>query len=220
MLYIVATPIGNLQDISARARDVLGSVDLVLCEDTRVTSKLLSAYEIKTSRESVHQHTTDAKLKKLINRMVSGENMAFVSDAGTPGVSDPGGKLVQLAVMAGVEVTALPGPSALATAMSLADFPVVPITFMGFPPHKKGRQSFFDEISNINHSIALYESKHRIVKTLGQLPADRHLFVGRELTKQFETHYRGITAEILTDLEKGSQKGEYVIVVAPKNWKS
>lgn len=219
MLYIVATPIGNLQDISARARDVLASVDLVLCEDTRVTGKLLSAYSISTPRESVHQHTTGAKLQKLIERMQNGEDMAFVSDAGTPGVSDPGGRLVQMAQAAGIELSGIPGPSALALAMSLADFPVVPMTFLGFPPQKKGRQSFFEDIENTEQAIVLYESKHRIAKTLEQLPQDRYLFVGRELTKQFETHYRGTAAKILTELATGSQKGEYVIVVASKNWK-
>jgi 16S rRNA (cytidine1402-2'-O)-methyltransferase len=143
MLSIVATPIGNLQDISARARDVLASVDLILCEDTRVTGKLLSAYEINTPRESVHEHTSDGVIARYIERMQAGESMAFVSDAGTPGVSDPGGKLVQAAVKAGVTVTAIPGASAVATAMSLADFPVTPMTFYGFPPQKERSSDVF-----------------------------------------------------------------------------
>ena len=220
MLYIVGTPIGNLQDFSDRGKEILSTVELILCEDTRVTGILLAAFEIETPRESMHEHTDSAKIQKLVSRLEQGESMAFVSDAGTPGVSDPGGKLVQAAVAAGVEIIAVPGPSALATAMSLADFPVVPMSFLGFPPQKKGRDTFFRNLKEIEHAVILYESKHRIEKTLAFLPYQRYTLLGRELTKKFETVYRGTPPELLETLSKGSQKGEYVIVIAPKNWKA
>ena len=218
ILSIVATPIGNLTDLSPRAREVLASVDLVLCEDTRVTKKLLDAFEIHTPVDSLHQHTTQKDIDDLVVRLTNGENMAYVSDAGTPGISDPGGKFVAEAVKRGVRVTPIPGASASLAALSVCGFPSDTFTFLGFAPNKKGRNTFFEQVAGIEHTVVLYESKHRILKTLAQLPQDRLMMVGRELTKLHETLYRGVASEILTQLDQTSQKGEFVIVLAPKKW--
>lgn len=218
-LYIVATPIGNLQDLSARAQQVLSEVDLILSEDTRVSAKLLGAFDLKTARESVHQHTDEMKLQAIVDKIKAGQSMAFVSDAGTPGVSDPGGKLVALAVDHQIDVVPIPGPSAVTTILSICGFPVDRFTFLGFPPHKKGRAKFFDEIRQIEHAVVIFESKHRIEKALAELPPDRLIVVGRELTKLNETIYRGSASEISEALEKTSQKGEFVIAIAPKAWR-
>ncbi|MFH1712388.1 MAG: 16S rRNA (cytidine(1402)-2'-O)-methyltransferase, partial [Patescibacteria group bacterium] len=190
-LYVVATPIGNLQDLSERAKEILMGVDLLLCEDTRVTGKLLSVLGSSVSRDSFHQHSTPAKRQAIIDKINSGLSVALVSDAGTPNISDPGGALVADAIKAGIEVIPIPGPSAAITLLSVCGFPADTYTFMGFPPHKKGRQSFFDKIGEVDHTVVIYESKHRIIKTLEQLPDDRLLAVGRELTKLHETIYRG-----------------------------
>lgn len=215
-LYVVATPIGNLEDISGRARDILSRVDLILCEDTRVTAKLLNAIESTVPRESFHQHSTDAKRAKIVERLTNSEAMALVSDAGTPGISDPGGKLVADAIAAGIDVIPIPGPSAAVALLSVSGFPTDTFTFLGFPPQKKGRGKFFDNIATIEHVVVFYESKHRIGKTLAELPENRHLVVGRELTKLHETIYRGTAQEVLEQLATSSSKGEFTIVVGPK----
>lgn len=215
-LYVVATPIGNLEDLSGRARDILSRVDLILCEDTRVTAKLLNAIGSEVPRESFHQHSTDAKRSKIVERLVAGETMALVSDAGTPGISDPGGKLVADAAAAGIEVTPIPGPSAAIALLSVSGFPTDTFTFLGFPPQKKGRIKFFDGVMNTPHTVVFYESKHRIEKTLSELPTDRNLVVGRELTKLHETIYRGTASDVMQQLSTSSSKGEFTIVVGPK----
>lgn len=216
-LFIVATPIGNLGDISARALETLRSVELVLAEDTRVTAKLLAAYEIKAKVDSFHEHTEVSKLARVVEKLRAGSNMALVTDAGTPGVSDPGGKLVAEAVKADVRVIPIPGASAVVAAVSISGYSSDRFTFVGFPPHKKGRQTFFKELVEIPHMIVLYESTHRILKTLEALrELDRSLVVCRELTKLHETIYRGSVDEVLEHLSKTSTKGEFVIVVAPK----
>lgn len=216
-LYVVATPIGNLEDLSQRARDILSRVDLVLCEDTRVTARLLNHIESGAARESFHQHTTDTKRAKLVERIANLNEVAIVSDAGTPGISDPGGKLVQDAVSAGINVIPVPGANAAVALLSVSGFPTDTFTFFGFPPHKKGRAKFFANIETIPHTVVLYESKHRIEKTLDQLPKTRQIVVGRELTKVHETIYRGTADEVLRSLESTSSKGEFTIVVGPKN---
>lgn len=213
-LYIVATPIGNLGDISGRAREILSSVDLVLCEDTRVTSRLLAALEITPSTMSFHEHTDPLKRKQIVDRLVNGAKIALVTDAGTPAISDPGGFLVKDAVDAGIEVTPIPGPSAVIAALSVSGFAIDRFTFLGFPPHKKGRNSFFAEIAGFDHAVVLYESTHRIAKTLEALKElGRPLVVCRELTKMHETVYRGSAEEILKQLDETSSKGEFVIVI-------
>ncbi len=216
-LFIVATPIGHLGDISRRALDTLKSVDLVLCEDTRVTSKLLAHFEIKTKTESFHEHTDPRKLQKLVEQLALGTSMALVTDAGTPAISDPGGKLVAEAVSRGIVIVPIPGPSALTAALSICGWSSDQFTFVGFPPHKKGRQTFFQELGAIDHVIVMHEATHRIIKTLEALKIlNRKLVVCRELTKIHETIYRGTAEEILVQLAKTSTKGEFVIVIAPK----
>jgi 16S rRNA (cytidine1402-2'-O)-methyltransferase len=213
-LFIVATPIGNLGDISARAKEILGSVDLVLCEDTRVTSKLLARLELTPSTMSFHEHTDPLKRKEIVDKLRSGMKIALVTDAGTPAISDPGGFLVKDAVEAGISVTPIPGPSAVIAALSICGFPIDRFTFMGFPPHKKGRQSFFKEVADADHVVVFYESTHRIDKALESLKeVNKQLVVCRELTKMHETIYRGSAEEILKALGETSTKGEFVIVV-------
>lgn len=213
-LYIVATPIGNLGDISARAKETLSSVDLVLCEDTRVTSRLLASYELTPTTDSFHEHTDPLKRKKIIEMLKAGKTVALVCDAGTPTISDPGSFLVKDAVDAGILVTPIPGASAVIAALSISGFPFDRFTFVGFPPHKKGRETFFRELGEIDHVVVLYESTHRIDKTLEALKAlGRDLVVCRELTKMHETIYRGSTEKIIAELAATSSKGEFVIVI-------
>ncbi len=213
-LFIVATPIGNLGDISLRAKEILGGVDLVLCEDTRVTSKLLARLELTPSTMSFHEHTDPAKRQEIIERLKKGAKIALVTDAGTPAISDPGGFLVKDAVDAGVTVTPIPGASAFVAALSISGFPIDRFTFMGFPPHKKGRQSFFKEVAEAEHVVVFYESTHRIDKALEALKdVKKPLVVCRELTKMHETIYRGSAEEVLQQLGETSMKGEFVIIV-------
>ncbi len=215
-LFVVATPIGHLGDISARAKQVLSSVDLVLCEDTRVTAKLMAALEIRPSLNSFHEYTDALKRRQFVDMLVAGKSIALVTDAGTPAISDPGSFLVADAVAAGVIVIPIPGPSAVIAALSISGLPIDRFTFVGFPPHKKGRQSFFKDLAKIDHIIVLYESTHRIMKTLEALKElGRSLVVGRELTKMHETIYRGLPAEVMQQIEATSSKGEFVIVIAP-----
>ena len=173
-LYIVATPIGNLEDISMRAVRILNEVDFILCEDTRVTQKLLSHYKINTKTISYHQHSGETKETKIIDMLRDGKNLALVSDAGTPGISDPGGKLVQAVIEnfgedGNVQVESVPGPSAVTAALSISGIPTDKFVFLGFPPHKKGRQSFLNRVVDSELPVVVYESKHRILKFLDEL---------------------------------------------------
>jgi 16S rRNA (cytidine1402-2'-O)-methyltransferase len=171
-LYIVATPIGNLEDISIRALRILNEVDFILCEDTRVTKKLLSHYEIKTETLSYHQHTDKRKTEAILDLLEKGKNIALVSDAGTPGISDPGGRLVQEVLDKledQVEIESIPGPSAVTAALSISGIPTDKFVFMGFLPHKKGRQSAIEKIFKSEFPVVVYESKHRILKFLKEL---------------------------------------------------
>jgi 16S rRNA (cytidine1402-2'-O)-methyltransferase len=219
--YVVATPIGNLRDLSDRARETLSGVDVVLCEDTRVTAKLLASIEVRASTMSFHQHSGADKTMEVIEMLASGKNLALVTDAGTPGISDPGGKLVEdLVARFGeeIKIIPIPGACALATALSIAGVPADEFLFLGFPPHKKGRQTYFDRVARTESTVVFYESTHRILKTLGELSKripDRHLIVCRELTKLHETIYRGVASEVTSALESTSIKGEFVIVVSP-----
>jgi 16S rRNA (cytidine1402-2'-O)-methyltransferase len=219
-LSIVATPIGNLRDITLRALETLKSSDLIACEDTRVTSKLLAAYEISKPLRSLHEHTTSSNLTRVVDELRQGKRVSYVSDAGTPGVNDPGGKLVAAAMEAGIRVEPIPGPSALTTAISVCGFPMDEFTYLGFVPHKKGRQMFFQGISASKHPSVFFESTHRIEKTLHALTEaldpKRLIFVGRELTKIHETVYRGIAADVAKYIEATSRKGEFVIIVGPQ----
>jgi len=218
-LYIIATPIGNLEDITLRALRILKEVDLVLCEDTRQTRKLLDRYEIKTPTLSYHQHSKLQKIEQIIELLRNGKNLALVSDAGTPAISDPGGKLVEEVLRAldtEAEIIPIPGASAVTTAASISGFPTDKFLFLGFPPHKKGRNKFFKKIAESDVTVIFYESTHRILKSLEELRAatgEREVAVCREMTKMFETIYRGTVGEVLEKLKADTTKGEFAVVV-------
>lgn len=223
MLYIVATPIGNLEDITLRAINILSNADLVLAEDTRVTRVLLDRYNIKKEILSYHQHSGFTKIERIIELLREGKNLALITDAGTPGISDPGGFLISEALKAipGLKVVPIPGPNAAIAALSISGFPTDKFVFLGFPPHKKGRQTFFKNISEIQSTIVFYESKHRILKALENLEkfselGDRKIMIARELTKQFETIYRGTPTEIKPRLIANNLLGEFVVVIGPR----
>ena len=220
MLYIVATPIGNLSDITLRALETLKSVDITLAEDTRVSKKLFNHYEINTKLISWHQHSSEKDFNKLTKYFEEGKDIALITDAGSPGISDPGGKLIELVLsnFPNTEIVTIPGASALTAMISVAGIPMDKFLFLGFLPHKKGRQTLMTEIKASKRPVVFFESVHRILKALDQLSdCDKQLIVGRELTKKFETIYRGTAKEILEKLsnDKNQQKGEFVIIVHP-----
>ena len=221
VLYMVATPIGNLGDISVRANEVLGAVDFISCEDTRVTKKLVLHLGINKELVSLHHHTPESTLLKLVDRIKRGESAAYVSDAGTPGINDPGGKLIEEALkLFGDEISIIPipGPSALTTILSISGFPAELFTYLGFPPNKKGREKFFKNIVQTEETVVFLESTYRIIKaleTLKELMPNRKIVVGRELTKLYESVYRGTSEEVLEKIKKGSTKGEFVVVLSP-----
>lgn len=217
-LSVVATPIGNLGDITLRALETLKSVSLILAEDTRVTKRLLAKYAITTPTLSCHEHTEKKKLEGIVARLVAGESMAVVTDAGTPGLSDPGNFLVSLALEAGVSVVPIPGVSALGALVSVAGIDMREFVFLGFPPHKKGRETFFRRIAESKLPVMYYESPHRVVKNLElleQFAPAKQIVLGRELTKMFEEVLRGSTQSVLATLATDAKKlkGEFVIIV-------
>lgn len=216
-LYIVATPIGNLSDITLRALETLKLVDAVLCEDTRVTGNLLKRYEIKKPTLSCHEHTDEKKLTQIVERLQKGESFAFVSDAGTPGLSDPGNRLVAFATLAHVPVVPLPGASALGAIVSVAGIDMREFFFKGFPPHKKGRETFFKSIVASDVPTIYYESPHRVMKNLGllsELAPETKVVIGRELTKIFEEVIRGTVGEAIAYFTEHPEKvkGEFVVI--------
>lgn len=216
-LYVVATPIGNLEDITLRALRILKEVDLITCEDTRLTKRLLEHYQITTPTVSYHQHSKVAKIDFLISELKRGKNIALVTDAGTPGISDPGGLLVQAAVRENIKVEPIPGPSAVVAALSVSGLPTDRFLFLGFLPHKKGRETLIKEIVASKQTVIFYESVHRIIKTLEQLKAaglKKETVVTRELTKKFETVYRGPVDEVLEKLKPEETKGEFVVIIS------
>ncbi|EKE20093.1 MAG: methyltransferase [uncultured bacterium] len=218
ILYIVATPIGNLEDITLRALRILKEVDLVACEDTRVTRKLLSHYSIETQAIVYHQHTKDDKIQKIIEQLLEGKNVALVTDAGTPGVSDPGNILVASAIENEIVVLPIPGASALASIISVAGIDMQQFSFLGFPPHKKGRETYFKKVAASEIPVIYYESPHRVIKNLEMLQnfaPEKKIILGRELTKMFEEVVRGEISEISAYFVEnpGKVKGEFVIVV-------
>ncbi len=223
-LYIVATPIGNLEDITFRAVRILKEVDTVLCEDTRTTRVLLNRYDIQAKTMSYNAHATDNKESNIIKMLREGKNLALVSDAGTPCISDPGVMLVANVKKEfgnDIKVVPIPGPSALITALSASGVSSAEFVFLGFLPHKKGRETLFKEIANSKRVIVFYESTHRIIKTLTSLIEHAPTFkivIGRELTKQFEEFVEGTPEEVLayfTD-NNDKQRGEFVVIVEPK----
>jgi 16S rRNA (cytidine1402-2'-O)-methyltransferase len=267
-LYIVATPIGNLEDITLRALRILGEVDYILCEDTRITRRLLDHYKITTPAISYHQHSDLKKIGYILDLLARGKNLALVSDAGTPGISDPGGKLVQAVIerfglkgrgpdefadagpkVPEVLIESVPGPSAVTAALSISGIPTDKFIFLGFPPHKKGRQKFIRRVLENDYPVVVYESKHRIIKFLeelnriskeGEIEGEigenaeesgyrrkerkgekkkkkkiTSVVVCRELSKMFETVYRGSLPGIIEKIKAGTddQKGEFVVII-------
>jgi 16S rRNA (cytidine1402-2'-O)-methyltransferase len=220
-LYVVATPIGNRRDISERAVDVLQSVDLIAAEDTRHSMHLLTGLAITTRLVSFHDFSDGDRLRSLLARLNAGQTVALISDAGTPGISDPGYELISLARQNDVEVVPVPGPSAVITALSVSGLPTDSFLFEGFlPARKQARRSQLEALKNEVRTTVFYESPHRIVDCLQDLSAvmgpERPLYIGRELTKKFETSYLGGIAECLERLESDpqQQKGEFVLVLA------
>lgn len=213
-LYVIATPLGNLSDITYRAVETLGKVDFIACEDTRRTQVLLAHYDIKKPLVSYHQHTRVGKIGWLVERMVRGENGALVSDAGTPGIADPGGLLVKMAVEAGINVVPIPGPAAVTTLLSVTGWPTDEFLFLGYLPKKKGRQTLLNELTKEKRPIVIYESPERIEKTLEDLAHylgdEVDVVIGRELTKIFEEIIRGSLGE-LRGVNKLTKKGEFTL---------
>lgn len=222
MLFIVPTPIGNLEDITLRALRVLREVDLVACEDTRHSRKLLEKYDIKTPFESFHSYSSRAKLEKLLSFLQTGKNIALITDAGMPGISDPGYLLIRGALDKNIPVTVLPGACAAVTAVVASGFPAHEFTYLGFLPLKKHRKAKLESLKNATRTVIFYESPHRIVKTLHELSEflgeNRKIAVCRELTKVFEEVFRGTIGEANNYFSKHSIKGEFTIVVAPVDY--
>jgi len=217
-LYVVATPIGNLQDITLRALETLKTVDLIAAEDTRHTKKLLQHYGIETPLISFHQHSGAGRIEQIIRRLQAGESVALVTDAGTPGISDPGGALVEAAHKAGIRVVPVPGASAVTAILSVAGLPAHRFRFEGFPPRKEGaRRKFFESLQGEDAPVVFYESPHRLLKTLQtayEVLGDCGIVVGRELTKQFEEVFRGRLSEAIAHWQAKPPKGEFAIVLS------
>lgn len=219
-LYIVPTPIGNLEDITLRAINVLKSVDVVLAEDTRTSGSLLKHLGISKPMHSYHIHNEHQSITRIIERILKGETMALVSDAGTPAVSDPGFLLVRECIKYGITIECLPGPTAFVPALVNSGLPSDRFTFEGFLPHKKGRQTRLQNLVNEDRTMIFYESPHRLLKALQQFSeyfgADRQACVSRELTKIYEENVRGTVQEIIAYFSEKTVKGEIVIIVAGK----
>lgn len=220
-LYLVPTPIGNLQDFTYRAVEVLNTVDLILAEDTRTSSKLLKHYNISKPLTAFHQHNEHKSLDKIIDKINSGSTIALVSDAGTPGISDPGFLLVRACVENNIDVECLPGATAFVPALVSSGFPCDKFVFEGFLPHKKGRQTRLKLLQEENRTIVFYESPHRLLKTLQQFKEyfgdERKIAVCRELTKIHEEVIRGTAEELINYYNANTLKGEIVIIVEGKN---
>lgn len=219
-LYLVPTPIGNIRDITLRAIDVLNACDLVLAEDTRKTSILLKQYDINKKMTSFHQVNEHQLVGRLAQRILDGENMALVTDAGTPGISDPGFLLVRECLKLGAEVECLPGATAFVPALVVSGLPSDRFFFEGFLPMKKGRKSRLEWLAGIEHTVVLYESPHRLLKMLEEaiqaFGPDRPASISRELTKVYEETVRGTLSELLEYYQDHTLKGEFVIVIGGK----
>ena len=222
-LYLVPTPIGNLKDITLRALEILKNVDLILAEDTRTSGKLLKHYDIQTKQKSYHIHNEHKQVAKLVERMAGGEQMALISDAGTPGISDPGFLLVRSARDAGLEIECLPGATAFVPALIKSGLPSDRFVFEGFLPAKKGRQTKLKNLAGEERTVILYESPHRLKKTLDQIVeyfgAERKISVSRELTKIYEETQSGSAEKVKEYFDPKEIKGEIVIVIDGKKLK-
>ncbi len=220
-LSIVATPIGNLEDITLRALRVFKEADYILAEDTRVTMRLLSHYDLHTKVVRLDAHKERESVERIMHDLEEGKHIALVSDAGTPTVSDPGVRLVSSAREAGVRVDAIPGPSSLTAALSISGLPAENLLFLGFVPHKKGRQTFLKGVVAHAGTAVFFESTHRIMKLLGELSSlvgdERHIVLARELTKMYEEVLSGSPSELLAQLQTmpEKQKGEFVVLFSP-----
>ena len=223
-LVLVSTPIGNLGDISARARTVLDGCDVILCEDTRRTGRLLAAVDIHTRTEPLHEHNEDARIGSVLERLRANQTIALVSDAGTPLVSDPGYRLVRAVIEADLPVTAVPGPNAAVTALILSGLPPLPFMFLGFPPPKQAaRRAVFSSLraaerAGLSTTLVWHEAPHRLLETLADLLdvfGDRSAAVARELTKRFETVERGKVSYLADVFTREPPRGEITLLVGP-----
>jgi len=217
-LYIVSTPIGNLEDITLRAIDILKEVDLIACEDTRTSKNLLSRYQIQKPLTSYHEHNEIEKAEELLSLLQEGKSIALITDAGTPGVSDPGYRIVKLASENGIPVLSVPGASASIAALSISGLPTSSFTFLGFPPKQNKRLiEYLERIKDYPETLIFYESPKRVIKTITvmiEVLGDRNASISREITKMYEETLRGLLSDILTNLDsRDSLKGEFVLVV-------
>lgn len=222
-LFIVATPIGNISDFSERAVKTLSDVDYILCEDTRISKRLLGHYGFTTRLVSFNARTETRKIEEVIDDLISGKQVALISDAGTPTISDPGVRLVNEAHKNNIPVTGIPGANAAILALSVSGIPTDSFVFEGFLPQKKGRQKKLKELALEKRTIVIYESPFRIEKLLKELNEympQRFIAVNRELTKKFEETIRGTASELYAKLDEINLKGEFVIVIAPLDWKT
>ena len=219
-LFIVPTPIGNLKDITIRAIDTLQAVDIIYAEDTRTSLKLLNHYEISTPMQSFHMHNEHAKINNIISSFKQGKTAAIISDAGTPGISDPGFSLVRACIENDIEVECLPGATALIPALINSGFPCEKFSFEGFLPAKKGRTKRLKEIVTQEKTMIFYESPHRLIKTLKDFSeyftGENQVSVSREISKKFEKTIRGTLLQVIDHFEKNKPKGEFVIVLSTK----
>ena len=219
-LFIVPTPIGNLKDITMRAIDTLQLVDVIYAEDTRTSFKLLNHYEISTPMQSFHMHNEHAKINNIISSFKQGKTAAIISDAGTPGISDPGFSLVRACIENDIEVECLPGATALIPALINSGFPCEKFSFEGFLPAKKGRTKRLKEIVTQEKTMIFYESPHRLIKTLKDFSeyftGENQVSVSREISKKFEKTIRGTLLQVIDHFEKNKPKGEFVIVLSTK----
>ena len=219
-LFIVPTPIGNLKDITIRAIDTMQAVDIIYAEDTRTSLKLLNHYEISTPMQSFHAHNEHAKINNIISSFKQGKTAAIISDAGTPGISDPGFSLVRACVENDIEVECLPGATALIPALINSGFPCEKFSFEGFLPAKKGRTKRLKEIVAQEKTMIFYESPHRLIKTLKDFSdyftGENQVSVSREISKKFEETIRGTLLQVIDHFEKNKPKGEFVIVLSTK----
>ncbi|MBI2415316.1 MAG: 16S rRNA (cytidine(1402)-2'-O)-methyltransferase [Candidatus Kerfeldbacteria bacterium] len=215
VIYSVATPIGNLEDITVRALRILNEVELIVCEDTRVSRILLQHYNIHQPTSSIHQHSTPQQRQRIIDQVQAGQSIAMITDAGTPGISDPGVALIQQAIAQGVRVIPIPGASAVITALQAAGVDCSRFLFIGFLPHKKGRHTWLQTVIDYPGTVVMYESPHRLLKTLTVLGASkRRVVVARELTKLHEEFVQGTAQQVYEEFAKRSKiLGEYVIIV-------
>ena len=217
ILHIVATPIGNMEDMTLRALRTLKEADLIVCEDTRVAKKLLFRYEIQKTLLAIPQHTKSDKIQRVTEKLEQGLDVALITDAGTPGLSDPGNEVVAQVAEAGFQVSPIPGASALGAIVSVAGINLQEFLFKGFPPHKKGRQTYFTEVAQSEVPVMYYESPYRVLKSfemLKEMAPEKKLIVGRELTKMFEEVFRGTAEEAIEyyAANPGKVKGEFVVI--------